>query len=443
LSDSSGEGRPQIYNLIVTEVIRLLRLSLILRIGIAALVAVALGVTIGNNILVSLLVTLPTIALLGLTSVALARGWNQPRFVNGLLIATMIAQTFEEVAMRLLLRADVLTPSVGGDFPRGPRGPGEFLVARGLFGGALLTAVPAVLGAWISGKRGAIPWALFAVGVNAVGELITIFPNYSAARFITGPVVSQGVVVAVLAYFVGSLADQQRDEQRQLEQANRQLAEQARVREQLAASRERVRLGRDLHDTLAHTLAGLVVQMNAISTLLDKEPDVAKRELRKAQAAAKTGLEETRAAISDLRTNIVEDLGLSGALQRQVDLLQQRGANITFEQQGDEPQLTKDQAETLFRIAQEALNNVERHAEAKNVAVRLRSPNGMHGGIVMSIKDDGVGFDTSVLDDDRFGLRGMRERAELIGAHLRVDSAPNQGTTVTVTLKPVNGFNNG
>jgi signal transduction histidine kinase len=425
----------------MTEVIRLLRFSLILRIAIAILIAFMVGMVSSDNFVISLVVTLPSFVLLALTFIGPARGWTSSRFVNGMLAATIVAQTMEEVAMRLLLRANVFSTPDAADLPlpRGPRSPVELLVSRGLFGGALLTAVPAVLGAWLSGKRGALPWAAFAAGVTAVGELITAFPNVSAIRFITGPVVAQGVAVAVLAYFVGSLADQQRAEQRQLEQANRQLGEQARVREQLAASRERMRLSRDLHDTLAHTLAGLIVQLKAIGTLLDKQPEAAKREILKAEGAARQGLDDTRAAIGDLRANMVRDLGLSGALQRQVQTMNERGSTRTsFQLVGDEPALSDIEAEGLFRIAQEALNNVQRHAGASQASVTLESsPSAADPElrrVTISVMDDGVGFDASTLDDSRFGLRGMRERAEELGAHLRVDSAAGRGTAVSVTL---------
>jgi signal transduction histidine kinase len=320
----------------------------------------------------------------------------------------------------------------------GPRQPGQIdfpwmnaLLVRGALASAFFYAIPTMLGAWIGGRRSVLRWTVFAVLCSFSADLIAIAPNWNALPFIAGSALSQAVVIAILAFFVASLADQLRNEQAQLQAANQQLAEQSRVREQLATSRERVRLARDLHDTLAHTLAGLVVQMNAIDTLMDVNAPAAKLELGKAQITAKRGLEETRAAISDLRANIVEELGLSGALQRQCDVLQQRaGADVAFEARGKEPQLSKEQGETLFRIAQEAMNNIERHAQAKHVRVTLDAGNGM----TVSIQDDGIGFDATAMDDDRFGLRGMRERAELIGAHLRVDSAAGHGTTVMVML---------
>ncbi|HEY3341115.1 MAG TPA: sensor histidine kinase, partial [Anaerolineae bacterium] len=235
--------------------------------------------------------------------------------------------------------------------------------------------------------------------------------------------------------FVGALADQQRSEQAQLEAANRQLAEQTHVREHLAATRERVRLARDLHDTLIHTLAGLAVQINAITTLADGDKPTLKRELAFASDMVQDGLNNTRAAIGDLRANVVADLGLSGALQRQVDLVAQRcSTEITFRQNGSEPELSDEAGDTLFRIVQEALSNVERHAQAQHASVTLLNLQDASPQISIIIQDDGIGFEPADLDDQRFGLRGMNERAEQIGARLRVDSKAGTGTKVTISL---------
>jgi signal transduction histidine kinase len=450
----------------MAEVLRLLRLSLILRLAIAVIAAIASSTLIGNLTPTALLAALGSLALVIVISIALARGNTDARTVNRLLAAAIVVQAIE---------AAIIGRVFGGGPGRGPRSPEpgapsndiaitSSLLLRGAMGNALFIAIPAMLGSWVGGRRSVIAWSAFAVLANLASDLIALAPNWSALRFILGPTLSQAVVVTMLAYFVGSLADKMREEQAQLARANRQLQEQADVREQLATSRERVRLARDLHDTLAHTLAGLIVQLKAIDTLIRKEPEAAQRELARAEAVAKTGLEETRMAISDLRANMVEDLGLSGALQRQVELINQHNdVHATYQRVGEEPALEKDKAETLFRIAQEALNNVERHAQAKNVTVLLTtddrpqtiggppssavnprprrrvSSRGLSSNgatVTLTIHDDGVGFDLNELESDRFGLRGMRERAELIGAHLRVDSAPGQGTTVIVNLKP-------
>jgi signal transduction histidine kinase len=134
-----------------------------------------------------------------------------------------------------------------------------------------------------------------------------------------------------------------------------------------------------------------------------------------------------------LRLDAVRDIGLATALQRHVDSVRQRARlNVRFDAEGDSGFLSDDAADGLFRIAQEALNNVERHAGAANAVVSLKR----HGDMLtLAVSDDGSGFDIDMLEADHFGLRGMRERAELIGAHLTVKSAPGRGTTVLVTLR--------
>jgi signal transduction histidine kinase len=300
----------------------------------------------------------------------------------------------------------------------------------------LFITIPALLGAWINGKREAFRWAAFAVLMSLLSSISTSPPEFMQLRLNAGLFGAQGIVLFVTCYFVGTLADQQRREQAELEKANRQLAEQALVREQLATARERVRLARDLHDTLAHTLAGLVVQSKVVDTLLEKDPVAARRELVRVQAVAKEGLEEARAAIGDLRANVVEDLGLNGAIRRMTETTGQRtGMQVSVQETGDEVHLDKQCAEILFRIVQEALNNVERHARAQHINVSITQTLPPDRTLTIGVKDDGVGFNVAALDDERFGLRGMRERAELIGAHLRLDSMLGAGTTVTVTLK--------
>ena len=186
----------------MAEVLRLLRLSLILRVAISVFAGVVGGMVTGANTLITLPLVLPSCILLVVTIVALQRGRTDARFVNGVLVAVIVAQSAEEVGMRLLLHTGVFTPP-GVDFPRGPRSPVDLLFSRNIFGGALLAAIPAILGAWISGKRGAIKWAIFATSVSAVGDLITIVPNFELLRFISGSIASQGMVITLLAFFVG------------------------------------------------------------------------------------------------------------------------------------------------------------------------------------------------------------------------------------------------
>ncbi len=244
------------------------------------------------------------------------------------------------------------------------------------------------------------------------------------------------IVMVVVCYFVGTLADQQRAEHAQLEQANTRLAEQAHVREVLATNQERMRLSRDLHDTVAHTLAALSMQLNVVGAVLPGEQAAARAELGKARGLVKEGLDSTRRAISDLRANQVIDFGLEGALQKLAEAFTQRTAvPVVTHYEGNTLRLNPEVANTFYRIAQESLNNVERHAQASTVRLQLQAhPNGEHTRVTLSVSDNGQGFTQTPLDDERFGLKGMRERADLIGAHLRLDSAPGKGTTVILQV---------
>lgn len=423
------------------QVIGLIRLTLILRVAtsiVGAIVALSF-LPSSAPVFVELAAVVPSLVLLSVVFIAPLRGWDSARFVKGLLVAAIVAEALEAIVSRLGLQlvAAATGVEVGEYFRRNPGFPAEWALMRLPLNGPLLfITIPAVLGAWIDGRRGAPRWAIFTVLMTLLTTISTTSPEFMQWRLNVGVFGAQAMVVFITTYFVGTLADQQRAEQAELETANRKLAEQSLVREQLAASRERIRLARDLHDTLAHTLAGLVVQANVVNTLLDKDPVAARRELGRVQNVARQGLVDARAAISDLRANIVEDLGLGSALQRLAETLGQRtGMQVDFERRGEEPQLDKLHAEALFRIVQEALTNVERHANAAQVSVSMEQTPPPDLLLTLRVKDNGIGFDVNSLEDDRFGLRGMRERAELVGAHLRIDSIVGAGTTVSITYR--------
>jgi signal transduction histidine kinase len=236
----------------------------------------------------------------------------------------------------------------------------------------------------------------------------------------------------VAGYVVGTLAEQERQQTVALSAANAKLRAQASSAEQLATARERNRLARDLHDTLAHSLAGLVVQLQAIDTLLKAEPDAARAELLKARQLAQNGLQEARHAIQDLRANPIEDLGLARALEREaVDFGERADVQVEVHVSDPKRPLPNDIASQVLRIAQEAFNNIEHHADAARVSVALIQT---ERGLQLSVADDGRGFADENVAENRFGLTGMRERAAMIGADLQITSTVGYGTTVQLTL---------
>ncbi|MEO6063606.1 MAG: sensor histidine kinase [Thermoflexales bacterium] len=425
----------------LATLLRLVQVSLGLRLilDVLGLIGATLAFDAGVIGLVAL-ASLPSLGLLVLTIFAPRKGWVTARFISGLLVAILVGQMLEGVVFKAMLRALPVEGVFGGaeGLRRGRAAveaglPQPLVFLRSGFGVPFLLAlIPSMLGSWLGGRHASLRWAALAILLNAVGLVVVDITTLSLLRFNLAAFSAQALAIAVTSIFVGTLADQLRDEQAHLRHANQQLATQTRVGEQLAASRERVRIARDLHDTLAHTLAAIDVQLKAVDALLETDPARARQGLRTAEDVVRHGLRETRAAITDLRANLVEEQGLAAALQRLVEQIGTRsGASLTFEQTGAEPSLDRGRAETLVRIAQEALNNASRHAQARAISLRLiTTPT----HIEIQISDDGIGFDLESLDDARFGLRGMRERAEEAGARLKIESQTGRGTDVTLRL---------
>jgi signal transduction histidine kinase len=266
----------------------------------------------------------------------------------------------------------------------------------------------------------AIPFALD--GVPALSPTATA----AAGRF---------VVFSLVGSILVPLSKAQRA-QREEEVAKRlQLAQFATTLEQLAATRERNRLARDLHDTLAHTLSAVSVQLKALDVLWDRDPEAARRTLRATHELTRTGLDEARRALHALRTGAVEELGLTLALRRAAEQAAERAqARLEFAAPDQLSGLRADVEQHLYRIGEEALNNTARHARARTLRVALARRG---GGVELTVADDGAGFDADHLGAPRaghFGLTGMRERAALIDATLEVRSAPGRGTVVTVRV---------
>lgn len=202
-----------------------------------------------------------------------------------------------------------------------------------------------------------------------------------------------------------------------------------------AQEAERGRIARELHDEVVQQLIALGHSVDRVQRLLERDDTAAAVERLQAIRGGITGLVgELRTVIGDLRPPALEELGLLPA----VELLLQRGAEsgpeLSLLVEGDERRLAPQSELALFRIIQEAWNNIRHHAQAHHVEVLFRyTPS----GLAVSIADDGVGFtppDTHDTPDGHWGLRGMRERAELTGGNLNLSSGAGQGTRMTVWI---------
>jgi signal transduction histidine kinase len=209
------------------------------------------------------------------------------------------------------------------------------------------------------------------------------------------------------------------------------LAEESRY---AAIVRERLKIARDLHDTLAHSMMAMLSEVRLLRKLQAHDPASLADELSRAEEVAQDGLNEVRTALAQMRLNAVRDTGLGPALARTFDRFVDRTGLIgEFISDGEAARFGDERAETLFRMAEEALRNIERHAMATRVTMTLAVKIESH--LSLQIEDDGIGFDTGLSRPGHFGLVGLREQAQLIDAELHIRSAPNEGTTLSVSLR--------
>jgi signal transduction histidine kinase len=201
----------------------------------------------------------------------------------------------------------------------------------------------------------------------------------------------------------------------------------ARARESRARDAERRRVARELHDSVLQTVYGIALGAESIRSLVPRQPDRAPQVAEYVVHLARSALEEMRALILELRPEALEQDGLVAALRRLVAPMASRhGLRVRLDL-GPEPAASLEAKEALFRIAQEALHNVARHARAGQVRLLLSAED---DAVVLRVADDGVGFDAGADFAGHLGQKTMRERAELAGGTLVVSSAPDAGTEV-------------
>jgi signal transduction histidine kinase len=265
--------------------------------------------------------------------------------------------------------------------------------------------------------------------------LIQVIPDLPHTQRVVafGFLAARSTTFLVLGYVVTRLVKAQRRQRAELAQTNRRLMQHAATVEQLTISRERNRLSRELHDTLAHTLSALTVQLDALLTAWDPIPDKPRQMLEQMLATTRSGLDETRRAMSALRASPLEEMGLALALRTLAEDFASRHAwKLDLQIPTKMDSLPAEVEQSLYRIAQEALENIARHANARCLQVILSCKD---NHLILEIVDDGRGFDMATVTDEQMGLRGMKERAEIIGAVLDIQSEPGKGTRLSVQVE--------
>jgi two-component system sensor histidine kinase DegS len=207
-----------------------------------------------------------------------------------------------------------------------------------------------------------------------------------------------------------------------------------------AQEEERKRVAREIHDGPAQSMANVVLRAEICEKLLEKRPDEVREELAGLKDIVRKSLQDVRKIIFDLRPMVLDDLGLIPALKRYIAGVQEKSPLfINFQVSGSQERMSGTLEIAIFRVIQEALNNVIKHSGAGMADIYLEQ---MPEQVNLRIRDDGCGFDAdealSGTNKDSYGLIGIRERVQLLEGSFRLVTAPHQGTDlkVMIPLKP-------
>lgn len=216
-----------------------------------------------------------------------------------------------------------------------------------------------------------------------------------------------------------------------------------------AQEEERQRVAREIHDGPAQSMSNIVLKAEICERLVDSEPVKAKEELRNLKSVVRETLQDVRKIIYNLRPMSLDDLGLIPTLQRYIHTFEEESKiAVSFKTKGVYKDLKPTISLTIFRIVQEAINNIKKHAQAYNVSVDLEF---LKKELRLKVVDDGKGFSIEDLNTRKdninsgFGLYSMRERVELLNGKFEIDSTIGEGTrlNITVPLIPDEEVSNG
>ena len=323
------------------------------------------------------------------------------------------------------------------------RALGYFVVALGLLAG-LVSVHPGFMSVtfvfyWHTFSLLPTRWAILGTAVLSLlliwlsggFEALTQMASTSGIAIFLGSL----TVAAVLSLFIDSIIRQSEERQRLIEELETTRAELASEERRAGMLEERGRLAREIHDTLAQGFISIVTHLEAAEDVLSLDGETGQKHLDQARRTARESLVEARRLVRALRPELLESSSLPEALERLAQRWSESsGVSADVSVAGDAKQLPQELQVTLFRVAQEALSNAQKHAGASRVDLTLSYIDDL---VLMDVQDDGVGFDTTLTTNGTeggFGLRAMRERIQQVDGKLLVESTPGEGTTLAVEL---------
>lgn len=294
--------------------------------------------------------------------------------------------------------------------------------------------IPLIILSWYYSRRLVLIFCAATTFFDALAIFFFVPLSSTAVSVAMIFIVFRSFVYVLIGIMVNYLVSIQRKQQQELVAANEKLRHYATVREQLAVTQERNRLARELHDTLAHTLAAATVHLEAVRVIRDTQPKRAQNMVDQAVLMMRDGLAETRRALQALRAEPIDRLNLADSFTVLAESINSRYP-ITVDVNAPEKIVGLDATthHAVYRITQESLFNCVKHAQASKIQLYV---NQTEDKLSVRIVDNGVGFDTQAVDiTQRFGIQGMRERAQSIGATLQLVSQLGQGTTVKIEVR--------
>jgi signal transduction histidine kinase len=204
-----------------------------------------------------------------------------------------------------------------------------------------------------------------------------------------------------------------------------------------AQEEERRRVAYEVHDGLAQVAVAAHQNLQAFARRYAPETEQGRRELDRILGQVRTTVSDARRVIANLRPAALDDLGLAAAISLEVERLNEEGYQVDFEEHLGDESLPREIEIALFRVAQEALTNIRKHAGTKWLKIELRRRD---AEVYLEVRDFGCGFDPAALETlegrpgERVGFAGMRERVGMLGGELEIQSRPEAGTFVAAII---------
>ena len=294
---------------------------------------------------------------------------------------------------------------------------------------------------------------ILVISICILGQVVTLPFNFDQMGAIIGvclsfyaPATSAVVIQNMIGerYKRNHLLAELTQAHNELAEAHQKLADSAAQEQELAVLRERNRLAREMHDTLGHALVLVTVKLEVAQRLRERDPERSNRELEATQTIVRESMNDLRASIANLRSPALEHEPACRALSRSArEMAQRTGVAVTYDLQPNIEGLPEQIEETLWKVGQEAIANIEKHAHANNV---LLSISRCDSHVLLRLEDDGVGLPSDfcqhkadgqaayVSPEGHYGLNGMVERVERVGGTFRLQPAAERGIIVEVEL---------